>query len=208
MNDDEQPNAQHRTNHIKDDYLSAEDVDVNQPRNALERLLLLSHSAVRPDFLLVTVSRRTQAFWQSYADTGPFELAAKKAGKHGWFVTSPDGHVLVERRTVAAEYLGNHSTMAVDAPRVSAGVSGATVVAEAVAGNVDGKAGEGAVAPRLSVNVLDVVADSWQAAAAKFAARPAYPAPPAAIVDGKAVFDASPAGEAVRIAAAEDGVAK
>ena len=149
---DEQSNIQHRTNHIKDDHLSTEDVDVNQPRNALERLLAIAHSAVRPGFLLVTVSRRTQAFWQSYADTGPFELAAKRAGRHGWYVTSPDGHVLVERRTVAAEYLGNHSTTAVDAPRLSAGALVAATSGEPVAGN------------------------------------------------GAAVFAASPAGEAIRIA--------
>ena len=88
---------------------------INVPRGALERLLALAHSALRPDLLLVTISRRTADFWQGHTDTGPFELAARNAGKAGWFVTAPDGQVLVERRTVAPEYLGHHSTMAVEA---------------------------------------------------------------------------------------------
>lgn len=83
------------------------DIDINAPRSSMERLLLLAHSALRQDLLLVTVSHRTQAFWQAHPDTGPFELAALKAGKRGWFVTEPNGSVLIERWLVTPEYRGD-----------------------------------------------------------------------------------------------------
>jgi len=93
------------------------DIDINAPRSSMERLLMLAHSAIRQDLLLVAVSRRTQEFWQAHADTGPFEVAARNAGKHGWYVTDPHGNVLVERRLVAAEYRGDHAADVVEASR-------------------------------------------------------------------------------------------
>ena len=65
--------------------------------NVIESLIALSHSAIRPDLLLVSLGQE-----------GDLEAAARAVGKHGWFVTDASGHVVAEYRFTQPEYRGDH----------------------------------------------------------------------------------------------------
>ena len=80
----------------------ASDIDTADMSMA-HRLRAMSHTAVRPDLLHVGISGRSVDWWAAYPGTGNYDARARREGRAGWFITSPDGHVVRELRFADVE---------------------------------------------------------------------------------------------------------